>query len=236
MVTIHPALRRVLGKVRQNGKRKNPSSSGQWRWTNCCLRARPKTFQFKIVDEGNSALRAPPSFSVIVTANSPTRRWHGVTRPKRDAAPAPALILHLPLRPPGRFEGQSHAGPLPVGGAGSGHGLLQQPVGLEEIVPLTYDVEYDYRASGRGPLAAIQFVLRPISIGSATGITSEDRAETRSSSARSRCPGTIQSSAVFPKSVATSSPLNGVTDDGRVAVTDSALWKTNGLLSGSRGL
>ena len=61
------------GKVKHVEKRKEPEFEwGKIAMDQVLLQRKAKAFQLKIVDEGDSALSRPPSFSVVVTDNTPT--------------------------------------------------------------------------------------------------------------------------------------------------------------------
>ena len=133
------------GKVKHVEKRKEPEFEwGKVAMDQVLLQRKAKAFQFKIVDEGDSPLSRPPSFSVIVTDNTPTPALAQRYASRHDQSPAPVLILDLPLR----RQADSKGTPIPDRCQSAALATAMQyfgkPVGLEDIVPLTYDVEYDF--------------------------------------------------------------------------------------------
>ena len=87
------------GKVRHVEKRSEPQFAwGKVAMDQVLLQRKAKTFQFKIVDEGDAPLSRPSSLSVIVTDNHPAPALAERYSPKPGHSPAPVLILDLPLR------------------------------------------------------------------------------------------------------------------------------------------
>ena len=218
------------GKVKDLQKRTEPVFDwGKVAMDQVLLKRKAKAFQFKIVDEGDSPLIRPPSVSVVVTDNSPTPGMARRYAPKRDRFASPTLILDLPLR----RQADSKGTPLPdrcqSAALATAMQYFDKPVGLEDIVPLTYDVEYDYPG------------IWPRTIGAAIQNGFEayiDRfrdwdyvrktvAENKVILCSIKMPPGNYKAPPYPQIGGHIVALNGVTDDGRVIVTDSALWKDN---------
>lgn len=218
------------GKVKQVGKRQEPVFKwGKVAMDQLLLKCKARTFQFSIVDEGDSTLSGPPSFTVVATDNSPTPALAQRYTSKRAASATPALILDLPLR----RQADSKGTPIPdrcqSAALATAMQYFDKPVGLEDIVPLTCDVEYDYpgiwpRTIGAG----IQFGFE------AYIDRFRDWDYVRKTVAENKVilcsikmlPGQYKAPP-YPNIGGHIVALNGVTDDGRVIVTDSALWKEN---------
>jgi hypothetical protein len=211
-------------------KRKEPVFEwGKVAMDQLLLQRKAKTFQFKIVDEGDSTLSGPPSFSVVATDNSPTRALAQRYTPKRDTSPSPTLILDLPLR----RQADSKGTPIPdrcqSAALATAMQYFDKPVGLEDIVPLTFDVEYDFpgiwpRTIGAG----IQFGFEAyIDRFRDWDYVKKTVAENKVILCSIKMPPGQYKAPPYPQIGGHIVALNGVTDDGRVVVTDSALWKTN---------
>jgi hypothetical protein len=218
------------GKVKQVEKRQEPVFEwGKVAMDQLLLKHKAKAFQFKIVDEGDSTLSGPPSFSVVVTDNTPTPALVQRYTPKRDASATPTLILDLPLR----RQADSKGNPIPdrcqSAALATAMEYFNKPVGLEDIVPLTYDVEYDFpgiwpRTIGAGIQHGFEayidrfrdwdYVRRTV-------------AQNKVILCSIKMPPGEYKAPPYPQIGGHIVALNGVTDDGRVVVTDSALWKTN---------
>ena len=133
------------GKVKLVEKRTEPVFGwGKLAMDQLLLQRKAKSFQLKIVDEGTVALAKPPSFSVVVTDNTPTPALVERFTPSHAGAAVPSLILDLPLR----RQADSKGTPIPdrcqSAALATAMQYFDKPVGLEDIVPLTFDVEYDY--------------------------------------------------------------------------------------------
>jgi hypothetical protein len=220
------------GKVKPAPKRKEPVFDwGKVAMDQLLLTRKAKAFQFRIVDEGDSALPALPSFSVIVTDNSPTPALARRYTPKHTVATtnAPAMILDVPLR----RQADSKGNPLPdrcqSAALAAAMEYFNKPVGLEDIVPLTYDVEYDYPGIWPRTIgAAIQHGFEAyIDRFRDWDYVKKTVAENKVILCSIKMPRGEYKAPPYPQIGGHIVALNGVTDDGRVVVTDSALWKTN---------
>jgi hypothetical protein len=218
------------GKVRQVQKRKEPVFDwGKVAMDQLLLQRKARSFQFKLVDEGDTALREPTSLSVLVTDNSPPPALAARYTPKHDGSLVPSAILDLPLR----RQADSKGNPLPdrcqSAALATAMEYFNKPVGLEDIVPLTFDVEYDFpgiwpRTLGAGIQHGFDGYIDRF----------RDWDYVRKTVAENKVilcsikmlPGQYKAPP-YPQIGGHIVALNGVTDDGRVVVTDSALWKTN---------
>jgi len=218
------------GTVKHSGKRQQPVFKwGRLAMDQLLLKRKALSFQFKVVDEGHAPLGRPPSLTVVVTDNRPTADLAERYASPPCPAPAGVLILDLPLR----RQADSKGTPIPDRCQSAALATAMQyfgkAVGLEDIVPLTYDVEYDFPG------------IWPRTIGAAIqhGFTAyidrfRDWDAVRRTVAENKVilcsitmpPGKYKAPP-YPKIGGHIVALNGVTDDGRVVVTDSALWKDN---------
>lgn len=216
------------GKVKPAPKRTEPEFTwGKVAMDQLLLKRKAACFQFRIVDEGESAMREPPAFSVVVTDNSPPPALARHYAPKGDTPAVPSLILDLPLR----RQADSHGKPIPdrcqSAALATAMEYFGKPVGLEDIVPLTYDVEYDYpgiwpRTIGAGIQHGFEgYIDRFRDWDSVRKAVAENKVILCSIK---MLPGEYKAPP-YPKIGGHIVALNGVTDDGRVVVTDSALWK-----------
>jgi hypothetical protein len=218
------------GKVKHVEKRKEPEFEwGKIAMDQVLLRRKAKAFQLKVVDEGESVLSRPPSFSVVVTDNTPTPALAQRYAPSRKHSPTTTLILDLPLR----RQADSKGIPIPDRCQSAALATAMQyfgkPVGLEDIVPLTYDVEYEFpgiwpRTIGAGIQHGFDaYIDRFRDWDSVRKTVAENKVILCSITMP---PGNYKAPP-YPKMGGHIVALNGVTDDGRVVVTDSALWKDN---------
>jgi hypothetical protein len=218
------------GKVKNLAKRKEPVFDwGKVAMDQLLLQRKAKLFQFRVVDEGASSLSQPPALSVVVSDNSPTPALARGYAPRRDPSPTHALILDLPFR----RQADSQGNPMPDRCQSAALATAMQyfgkPIGLEDIVPLTYDVEYDYpgiwpRTIGAGIQHGFggyidrfrdwDYVRKTI-------------AENKVILCSIKMPPGDYKAPPYPQIGGHIVALNGVTDDGRVVVTDSMLWKEN---------
>ena len=218
------------GTVKPAPKRTEPTFAwGKVAMDQLLLQRKAVAYQFKIVEELGTKLKQAPSFTVVATDNTPTAalvQRFGTRPPAHKAA---TVILDLPLR----RQADSKGTPIPdrcqSAALATAMQYYDKPVGLEDIVPLTFDVEYDY--PGIWP--------RTIGAGTQFGFDGyidrfrdwESVKQTVASNKVILCsikmlPGDYKGPP-YPQIGGHIVALNGVTDDGRVIVTDSALWKEN---------
>jgi hypothetical protein len=216
------------GKVRLVEKRQEPVFEwGKVAKDQLLLQRKAKTFQFRIVDEGDTALSGPPAFSVVATDNSPTPALVQRYTPKRAASATPTLILDLPLR----RQADSKGTPIPdrcqSAALATAMEYFGKAVGLEDIVPLTYDVEYDYpgiwpRTIGAGIQHGFEGYIDRFRD---WDYVKKTVAENKVILCSIRMPPGEYKAPPYPQMSGHIVALNGVTDDGRLVVTDSALWE-----------
>jgi hypothetical protein len=218
------------GKVKNLAKRTEPQFEwGKVAMDQVLLQRKAKAFQFKIVDEGTVALPKPPAFSVVATDNAPTPALARRYTPRPDRSRIPTRILDLPLR----RQADSKGTPIPdrcqSAALATAMQYFDKPIGLEDIVPLTFDVEYDFpgiwpRTLGAGIQHGFDGYIDRF----------RDWDYVRKTVAQNKVilcsikmlPGDYKAPP-YPKIGGHIVALNGITDDGRVVVTDSALWKEN---------
>jgi hypothetical protein len=218
------------GKVKQVEKRTEPVFEwGKVAMDQVLLQRKAGAFQFKIVSEGDSPLRQPPALSVVATDNAPTPALARRYAPRPDPSPTPTVILDLPFRRQADSKGTPMPNRCQSAALATAMQYFDKPVPLEDIVPLTFDVEYDF--SGIWP--------RTIGAGIQNGFEAyidrfRDWDSVRQTVAQNKIilcsirmlPG-VYKAPPYPQIGGHIVALNGVTDDGRVVVTDSALWKEN---------
>ncbi|HOC55247.1 MAG TPA: C39 family peptidase [Verrucomicrobiota bacterium] len=217
------------GKVKPASKRTEPVFEwGKVAMDQLLLKRKTASFQFRVVDEGDSPLSQPPAFSVVVTDNSPTPALAKRYAPRRKAATAPARILDLPLRRQADSQGNAIPDRCQSAALATAMEYFGKPIGLEDIVPLTFDVEYDYPGIWPRTIgAAIQhgfeaYIDRFRDWDSVRKTVAENKVILCSIK---MLPGQYKAPP-YPQMGGHIVALNGVTDDGRVVVTDSALWKS----------
>jgi len=217
------------GKVKLAPKRTEPVFEwGKVAMDQLLLKRKAASFQFRVVDEGDSALSRPPAFSVVVTDNSPTPALVKRYAPRGKAATAPARILDLPLRRQADSKGNAIPDRCQSAALATAMEYFGKPIGLEDIVPLTFDVEYDYPGIWPRTIgAAIQhgfeaYIDRFRDWDSVRKTVAENKVILCS---MKMLPGQYKAPP-YPQMGGHIVALNGVTDDGRVVVTDSALWKS----------
>jgi hypothetical protein len=218
------------GKVKNIQKCTEPTFAwGKVAMDQLMLERKAKTFQFKVVDEGDAALTQPPAFSVVVTDNHPTPALARRYAPRHDKSASPTLILDLPLR----RQADSQGTPIPDRCQSAALATAMQyfgkPVGLENIVPLTFDVEYDYpgiwpRTIGAGIQHGFEAYIDRFRDWDAVRRTVAQNKVILCSI--KMLPGSYKAPP-YPQIGGHIVALNGVTADGRVVVTDSALWREN---------
>ena len=218
------------GKIQHVEKRKEPEFEwGRVAMDQVLLRRKAIAFQFKIVDEGGSALRRPPSFSVVVTDNTPTPALARRYAPRRARSPAQTVILDLPLRRQADSKGTPMPDRCQSAALATAMQYFGKPVGLEDIVPLTYDVEYEFpgiwpRTIGAGIQHGFEaYIDRFRNWDDVRKAVAENKVILCSITMP---PGDYKAPP-YPKIGGHIVALNGVTEDGRVVVTDSAFWRDN---------
>jgi hypothetical protein len=181
-------------------------------------------FRVKVVGEGETLLNVPPSLLVIVTDNHPSRELVA-----QFADPAPemipvARILDIPLRKQEDSSGNDIRGKCQSAALASAMQYFGKTIDLEQIIPFTYDPEY--KASGIWPRviqAAIEFGF------DADTDRFRNWIAVRKAIAENKvilCSITMPADDIYyappyPGMEGHLVALNGITEDGRVVVTDS---------------
>jgi hypothetical protein len=218
------------GTIKQAEKRKEPEFEwGRVAMDQLLLKRKAESFQLKLVNEGVSPLRELPSFYVVVTDNTPTPALARLHARRHERPPAETAILDLPLR----RQADSKGTPIPDRCQSAALATAMQyfgkPIGLEDIVPLTYDVEYEFpgiwpRTIGAGIQHGFEaYIDRFRNWDDVRRTVAENKVILCSITMP---PGDYKAPP-YPKIGGHIVALNGVTEDGRVIVTDSALWKEN---------
>ena len=197
---------------------------GKLVWDQLFLKSKARMFRFKVVSEGETPLNDPPSLLVIVTDNHPSREL--VTQ---FADPPPmmipsARILDIPLRKQEDSSGKDIRGKCQSAALASAMQYFGKTINLEQIIPFTYDPEY--KTSGIWPRviqAAIEFGV------DANIDRFRNWIAVRKALAENKvilCSITMPADEIYyappyPEMEGHIVALNGITEDGRVVVTDS---------------
>lgn len=193
------------------------------------LKEKARSFQYRVVDKGKSPLTVLPSLMVIATDNRPTAELAARYTSLYPAVVLPDTILDLPLRRQADSNGNPLANRCQSAALASAMEYFGNSVPIETIIPYTHDPEYNYPG------------IWPRTIGAAVQLGFDayidrfrDWTAVRQTLAQNKV---ILCSIVMPAKgdyIAPPYPsitghivaLNGLTDDGRVIVTDSALAKS----------
>lgn len=192
------------------------------------LKAKATGFRFKAVAAGAKPLAAPPSLTVLATDNQPTaaqaRRYRAASKSDRTKA----RVLDVPLRRQFDSRGTRVIDRCQSAALASAMEYFGKPVPMEEIIRHTFDAEYDYPGIWPRVIAAAQEFGFDAHI---------DRFRDWASVRRALAENKILLCSMRMKAGQCQSPpypsmgnhivaLCGVTDDGRVVVTDSFLGKS----------
>jgi len=181
------------------------------------------SFRFKVVSAGANALAAPPALTVVTTDNHA-----GTSKPSAEPEPMPARVLDAPLRRQLDSQGQWMKDRCQSAALASAMEYYGKSVRLEDIVRYTNDPEYNYPGLWPRVIAAARefgfegYVERFRDWTAVRRTVAENKIILCSIRLRQ---GDCQS----PPYVSMGNhivALCGVTDDGRVVVTDSALGKS----------
>lgn len=185
------------------------------------------SFRFKVVASGTNALVAPPSLTVIVTRNGSEATAADSTS-TADAPIGEARILDIPLRRQYTSSGERLIDRCQSAALASAMEYFGRSVPMEDIVALTYDPEYEYpgiwpRVTGAAQEFGFDAYIERF----------RDWSAVRQALAQNKV---ILCSIRMKEGQCQSPPyrsmgnhivaLCGVTDDGRVVVTDSFLGKS----------
>jgi len=188
------------------------------------LKKKAQSYQFRVVSEGEKILTAPPSIHFIYTDNQTTTDTlkKFALKPQKGKSP----ILDIPFRAQNDSSGNYIKSTCQSAALGSAMEYFGKRINHEDIAPMIYDSEYNAR--GIWP--------RIIATAHHFGFKSyidrfRDWDYVRATLAENKV---ILASITMPKDGDYIDPpyssmgghiivLNGITDDGRVIVTDSAL-------------
>lgn len=190
------------------------------------LTAKAVGFRFKVVSDGAERLAAPPALTVVVTDNHPAA--HAAAAASSTPKEIPGRVLDVPLRRQLNSQGQWMKDRCQSAALASSLEYYGKPLRLEDIVRFTNDPEYNYPG------------LWPRVIGAAREFGCEgyiERFRDWNSVRRALSENKMILCSMRLREGDCQSPpyrsmgnhivvLCGVTDDGRVAVTDSALGKS----------
>lgn len=211
------------GDVELVESRENPSfDHGYIAMDQLLLKKKATTFQYKVVDKGSTPLSVLPALYVVTTDNEKVDKD---STPKRDVVSEP-FVLDLPYR----AQADSLGNPMPDRCQSAALATALQYFGddvpTEKIVAMAWDPEYEYPG------------IWPRTIGAATQLGYDgyiDRFRDWDHVAETLAENkVILVSMSMPKDGDYKAPpyasmgghiiaLNGITPDGRVVVTDSAL-------------
>ncbi len=193
------------------------------------LKQKAVAFRFKAVEEGAAPLETPPALHVITTDNAPTSELYARFAPKQTKIMLPSTLLDLPLRRQISAAGEPLPDRCQSAALASALEYFGRPMQLDDIIPLTNDPEYQYPG------------IWPRTIGAACQLGFDayiDRFRDWNSVRKALLENkVILVSMKMPADGDYTAPpyesmsghivaLNGLTDDGRVVVTDSALGKS----------
>jgi Peptidase_C39 like family len=214
------------GNVKLTGKRAKPTFDRGWvDEDTLLLKAKATGFRFKVVDEGEAPLTIRPALGVITTDTTPTAALASRYLPGKAAAQATSKILDVPLRRQVDVCGNPLKDRCQSAAVASAMQYFGKTVPLEHIICYTTDPEYE------------SFGIWPRTINAAFehGFSAyldrfRDWDAVRKTVAENKV---ILCSITMPASNEYIAPpyerigghivaLCGVTDDGRVIVTDSA--------------
>lgn len=214
------------GEVRPCAKRTKPSFDRGWLDEDTLrLKAKASSYRFKVVDEGDTPLTVLPALGVIATDTTPSVALASRHLPGKTDARAPSKILDIPLRLQVDVCGNALKDRCQSAALASAMQYFGKRIPLEHIICYTTDPEYE------------SFGIWPRTINAAVehGFTAyldrfRDWDAVRKTVAENKV---ILCSITMPASDEYVAPpyekigghivaLCGVTDDGRVIVTDSA--------------
>jgi hypothetical protein len=195
------------------------------------LKKKAVTFQFRVTQASTAPLTVRPALNIVLTDNSPSRETLALADAIRPASPTAtdrACILDLPFRRQMNSAGVITPNRCQSAALASAMEYFGKPVPLEDIVALTHEPEYDYPGVWPRIIAAAgEFGF------DGTIDRFRDWDSVRAAVAQNKV---ILCSIRMKEGDCKEPPyvsmgnhivaLNGVTDDGRVVVTDSFLAKS----------
>jgi hypothetical protein len=192
------------------------------------LKAKAATVQFKFVDAGWEPLAGPPSLHVVGTDNHPPADLAAQHAVRSAGEWAPGRVFDVPLRRQVDSEGERMLSRCQSAALASAMEYYGKSVPLETIVAYTNDPEYDYpglwpRVTGAaGEFGFPAYVDRFRDWDSVRAALAENKILLCSIRMK-------EGDCLSPPYASMGNhivALCGVTDDGRVVVTDSALGKS----------
>jgi len=192
------------------------------------LKTNATSFRFKVVAAVHSGLQEPPAITVITTADPKGVKAPAALAPPPASTLLPTRVLDIPLRRQFDSRGQRLKDRCQSAALASAMEYFGKSVPLEEITKHTYDLEYGY--PGIWP--------RVIAAAREFGFDGyldrfRDWAQVRQAVAENKvllCSMRLREGECQSPPYASMGnhivALCGVTDDGRVVVTDSALGKS----------
>ena len=192
------------------------------------LKTKANAFRFKVVAAGEEPLLAPPALTVIATDNNPPRTSARHPRVQAEKSAPPSRVLAVPLRRQLDSHGQRMRDRCQSAALASALEYDGKSLPLEQITKYTYDPEYNY--PGIWP--------RVIAAGREFGFDGylerfRDWNRVRQALAENKvilCPIRLREGECQKPPYASMGnhivALCGITDDGRVIVTDSALGRS----------
>ena len=215
------------GNVNLIENRKLPEfDEGRIEYDQLLLNRKANTYQFKIVSEGEKPLSILPSFHIIYTDNSPSSKTRETLNVQANPEPHPEIVFDLPLNAQKDSNGNRMVGRCQSAALSTALEFFGRKYDLEKIVEWTDDPEY--QKNGIWP----KTVGAGVQLGFDAYIDRfRDWQHVRETLMKNRV---ILCSITMPKDGDYIAPpyssmtghivaLNGITDDGRVVVTDSAL-------------
>jgi hypothetical protein len=214
------------GNVKLSGKRTKPTFDRGWvDEDTLLLKARARSFRFKVVSEGETPLTVRPVLGVIATDTAPTAELASRYRPKRPGTPAAAKVLDVPLRLQVDACGNPLKDRCQSAAVASAMQYFGKTVPLEQIICYTTDPEYEsFGIWPRTINAAVEhgfqaYLDRFRDWDAVRQTVGENKVILCSITMPA---GTEYIAPPYPKIGGHIVALCGVTDDGRVIVTDSA--------------
>lgn len=190
------------------------------------LKVPATSYRFKVVAAGSKALRNPPSLTVVTSRTSASRE--GRISTQREDRRLPGRVLDIPLRRQFDSDGKRMKDRCQSAALASAMEYYGKSVPLEQITAHTFDVEYAYPGIWPRVIAAARefgfegYIDRFRDWGRVREALADNKVLLCSMRlTRGQCEAPPYAS-MGNHIVA----LCGVTDDGRVVVTDSALGKS----------
>jgi hypothetical protein len=192
------------------------------------LTAKAVSYQFRIESAGEKPLGSLPSLSVITTDNHPAPGLFSRFSPPSSKKQIPGRIFNIPLRRQMDSTGNLTPNRCQSAALASAMEYYGKSINLEDIIRYIYDPEYNYpglwpRVIGAaGEFGFNGYIDRFRDWDSVRKALNENKILLTSI----RLDEGICKAPPYPKMGNHIIALNGITDDGRVVVTDSALGKS----------